>query len=73
MYCLDSLLTDDGKVVSSTHRLRSALKKHYFSVSGTHFSQSLDQFQGLTHKEGLGKLKKIYSPHRVSNPRPSAL
>jgi hypothetical protein len=32
-----SLLTDGGKVVSHTHRPRSAPQKHYFSASGTHF------------------------------------
>jgi hypothetical protein len=35
-HCLEILLTDGGKVVSLTHRLRSTPQKH-FSVSGTHF------------------------------------
>jgi hypothetical protein len=35
---LDNGLTDDGKVVSPTHRLHFTLQKHYyFCVSGTHF------------------------------------
>jgi hypothetical protein len=36
-HCLDNRLTDGGKVVSFTHRPRSASQKHYFSVPGTHF------------------------------------
>jgi hypothetical protein len=28
---------------------------------------------GLVRPEGLGKLKKMHSPHRVSNPRHSLL
>jgi hypothetical protein len=37
-YSIDNGLTDGGKVVSPTHRQRSTPQKHYFSVSGTHFS-----------------------------------
>jgi hypothetical protein len=36
-HCLDSRLTDGGKVVSPLHRPRSTPHKHYFSVSDTHF------------------------------------
>jgi hypothetical protein len=36
-HCLDSRLTDGGKVVSPTHRPHSTPQKHYFSASGTHF------------------------------------
>jgi hypothetical protein len=36
-HCLDNRLTDCGKVVSPTHRLRSTPQKRYFSASGTHF------------------------------------
>jgi hypothetical protein len=35
--CLDSRLTDDGKIVSLMHRPRSTLQKHYFSAFGTYF------------------------------------
>jgi hypothetical protein len=35
--CLDSRLTDGGKVVSPTHRPRSTPQKHYFSAFGPHF------------------------------------
>jgi hypothetical protein len=34
-HCLDSRLTDDGKVDITTHRPRSTPQKHYFSASGT--------------------------------------
>jgi hypothetical protein len=37
LHCLDNQLTDGGKVISPTHRPRSTLQKHCFSVSGTHF------------------------------------
>jgi hypothetical protein len=60
-YCLDNLLIDGGKVVSPAHLPRSALQKHYFSVSGTHFCQRLSEPQGLVRPEGLGKLKKFTS------------
>jgi hypothetical protein len=36
-HCLDSRLTDGGKVVSPTHRPRSTPQRRYFSSSGTHF------------------------------------
>jgi hypothetical protein len=36
-HCLDNRLTGGGKVVRPTHRPRSTLQKHNFSVSGTHF------------------------------------
>jgi hypothetical protein len=36
-HCLDSRLTDGGKVVISTHRPRFTLQKHYFPASGTNF------------------------------------
>jgi hypothetical protein len=44
-----------GKVVSLTHRPRSTSQKHYFSVSGTHFCQSLSKLQGLLRPEGLDR------------------
>jgi hypothetical protein len=37
-HCVDNRLTDDGKVVSLTHRPHFTPQKHYFSVCGTHFS-----------------------------------
>jgi hypothetical protein len=36
-HCVDSRLTDGGKVVSLKRRPRSTAQKHYFSASGTHF------------------------------------
>jgi hypothetical protein len=33
--CIDSWLTDDGEVVSPTHRPLCTPKKYYFSASGT--------------------------------------
>jgi hypothetical protein len=36
-HCLDSRLTDGGKVFSPTHRPSSTPQKHYSSASGTHF------------------------------------
>jgi hypothetical protein len=72
-HCLDNRLTDRGKVVSSSHRPRSILQKHYFSVSGTHFCYRLSKPLGTVRPEALGKLiKKINSSNRVSNTRPSA-
>jgi hypothetical protein len=64
---LDNRLTEGGKVVSYTHRPHSTPQKNYSSDSGTHFCQRLSNLQGLVLPEGLGKLKKILSPHRDSN------
>jgi hypothetical protein len=58
-HCLDSLLTDGGKVVSPTLRPRSTPQKHYFSASGTHFCWRLSNPQGLVVPERLGELKKL--------------
>jgi hypothetical protein len=55
-HCLDSQLTDGGKVVSPTHQLYLTPQKH-FSASGIHFCQRLSKPQGLVRPEGLGKLK----------------
>jgi hypothetical protein len=57
-HCVDNRLTDDGKVVISTHPPQFTPQKHYFSASGTHFSQRLSEPQGLVRLEGLGKFKK---------------
>jgi hypothetical protein len=51
-HCLDSRLTDGGKVVSPTHRPRSTPPKQYFSTSNTHFCQRLSEPQGLLRPEG---------------------
>jgi hypothetical protein len=72
-HCLDNLITDGDKSVSPAHRPRPAAQKHYFSASGTHFCYRLSKPQGLVRPGGLGKLKKIISPHGVWNPRPSGL
>jgi hypothetical protein len=56
-HCLDSRLTDGGKVVSLTHGPRST-QKHYFSAADTHFCWKLSRPQGLMWPEGSGKLKK---------------
>jgi hypothetical protein len=66
-------LTDDGKFVSPSHLPRSTPQKHYFSASGTHFCKTLKKTQDLMRPEGLDKLKKNRSPHRVPNPQPSSL
>jgi hypothetical protein len=58
---LDNRLTDGGKFVSPTHRLRSTPQKHYFSASGTHFCKRLSKPQGLVRLRGLGKLKNVIS------------
>jgi hypothetical protein len=59
---LSSLLTD-----------RTLLPRNiiFFNVSSTHFCQRLSKPQGVVRPEGLGKFK--ISPHRFSNPRPSAM
>jgi hypothetical protein len=72
-HCLDNRLRDGGNVVSPTHRPLSTPQKHDFSASGTHFCWRLGEPQGLVRPEGLDKLKKMHSPHRVSNLRPSGL
>jgi hypothetical protein len=51
------------------HRPRST----YLYASGIHFCYRLSKPQGLQQPEGLEKLKKIHSPHRVLNPRLSGL
>jgi hypothetical protein len=61
-HCIDSRLTDGGKVVSLAHRARSTPQKHYFSASGTHFSSRARKHRGLVRPEGLGKLKKFIHP-----------
>jgi hypothetical protein len=63
-HCLDSRLTDGGKVVSAKHPPHFTIPKHYyeyFYVSGTHFRKRLSKPQGLVGPEGLGKFKKITS------------
>jgi hypothetical protein len=72
-HCLDSRLTDGGKIVSPTYRLRSTPQKHYFFGFGTHFCYRLSKPHGLVRPEGKDNFKQIHSPQRVSNPRPSAL
>jgi hypothetical protein len=66
-------LPDGGMVVSSTLRPRSSPQKHYFSTSDTHFCYISSKPQGLVRVEGLGELKKIHSPHQVSNSRSTGL
>jgi hypothetical protein len=46
-HCLDSWLTDGGKLVSPTHRPRFTPEKHYLSASGTNFCYRLSKAQGL--------------------------
>jgi hypothetical protein len=58
-HCLDSRLTDGGKVVSSMHWSRSVPQKHYFHASGTYFCYKQSEPQDLVHMERLGKLKKF--------------
>jgi hypothetical protein len=50
-HCLDNRLTDGGKVVSPTHRPRSAPQKHDFFASGIHFCYTLSKPQGLVWPE----------------------
>jgi hypothetical protein len=58
LHCLDSRLTEGGKVVSPTHPPHPTPQKHdYFYVSGTHFFYRLSKPQGLVRPEGLGNLK----------------
>jgi hypothetical protein len=47
-HCLDSRLTDGGKVVDSTRRPHFSPQKHY----------KLSKFQGLAWPEGLGTLEE---------------
>jgi hypothetical protein len=66
-HCVDSRLTDSGKVVSPTHLPRFTLQKHYFSAAGTHFYWSLSEPQGLVRPEGLSKLKEMKVIHLISS------
>jgi hypothetical protein len=72
-HCLGNRLTGADKVVSPIRRPRSAPHKHYFSASGTRFCSRLSEAQDLVRPEGLVKLKKIHSRHRVSNPHSSLI
>jgi hypothetical protein len=56
-HCVDSRLTDGGKVVGSTHLPRFTPRKNVFD-SGTNFCWRLSKPQGLVQLEGLGNLKK---------------
>jgi hypothetical protein len=47
-YCLVSLLTDGGKVISFAGR-RSTPQKHYCSASCTHFCCSLSKDKAMLH------------------------
>jgi hypothetical protein len=59
-HCLDSRLTDGGKVVIPTHRPLSTPQKHYyFSASGTHFCWGLSKSQVIVWPEGWGKSKRF--------------
>jgi hypothetical protein len=58
-HCLDSRLTDGGKVVRPKHRLRSIPQKHYFSAFDSHFCYRLSESQGLVRPQGLGKLRNF--------------
>jgi hypothetical protein len=63
---------DGGKVVSPTHQPHFTLQKHYFFVMfPVLIYVSLNKPRGPSGPEELGKFK--ISPHRVSNPQPSAL
>jgi hypothetical protein len=44
---LHCMLTDGGKVVSSTYRPRSSQQKNYFSAFFTNLSQRLSKHEGL--------------------------
>jgi hypothetical protein len=58
-HCLDSRITDGGKVVNPTHRPRSIHRERYSSVSDIHFCLTLTEPHGPVRLEGLGKLKKL--------------
>jgi hypothetical protein len=59
--CLDSWLTDGGKVVIPMDQPLSTPQKRYFYVSGIHFCYRLSERRGLVRPKGLGKLKKFTS------------
>jgi hypothetical protein len=65
LHCLNSRLTDGGKVVSPTHRPRSTPQKHYFSASGTHLSEAEQNWRDTSHQL---KLKLIYDRQSVGQP-----
>jgi hypothetical protein len=53
-HCLDSRLTNRGKVVSPMHQLLSAPQKHIFSASGTHFLNILPEPLCILKQTTLG-------------------
>jgi hypothetical protein len=53
-HCLDSRLTDGGKVVSPTHRLRSTTQKHYFFCFWYSFLLEADWTPGPSSAEKVG-------------------
>jgi hypothetical protein len=62
-HCLNSRLTDGGKVVSPTHRPHSTPQKHFFYVSGTNFCYRLSKPQGLVRLEGLdSRILSVFFP-----------
>jgi hypothetical protein len=56
-HCLDNRPTD-GEIVSLDAPAALCSPETFFSLSGTHFCESLSKPQGLVLLEGLGKLKK---------------
>jgi hypothetical protein len=70
-HCLDNQLTDSDKAVSPTHWPHFIPQKHFFRFWYSFLI--LSKPQGLVRPEGLGKLRKIHTPHWVSNTRPSSL
>jgi hypothetical protein len=48
-HCLESRLTDGGKIVSPTRRPHSTPQTDYFSASGIHFCQRLSRINNQLH------------------------
>jgi hypothetical protein len=63
-----------GTTVTNQNLIQEEIKRRSNSGnSGTHFCWRLSKPLGLVRPERLGKLKEMYSPHLISNPRPSGL
>jgi hypothetical protein len=60
-HCLDSRLTDGGKVVSLTHPPHFTPKNMIIFMFLVLISVSFSKSEGLVRPEGLGKFKKITS------------
>jgi hypothetical protein len=58
-HCIESRLTNGGKIISLTCRPPIYSQKYCVCASGTHFCSRLSKRQGLVRPEGLGEVMTI--------------